>query len=214
MEAVGRSGATERTWGGTTLAERRAGRREALLVAALDLIGEQGGAGVTVRSVCRRAELTDRYFYENFAGRDELLAALFLTVATEVQHVLTEAIDNAGHDRATVARAAVEAMVSMLTDDPRKGRLILVEPLSDPALSEAGLALVPAFTRLVRAQLPKGESRARRAMAALGLAGAVGGLFASWLGGKLHVTRAELVDYCVELIIGTFESQDASGKLL
>ena len=53
----------ERIWGGSTLTERREQRRVALMDAALDLIGEGGGAAVTVRSVCRRASLTDRYFY-------------------------------------------------------------------------------------------------------------------------------------------------------
>jgi len=91
----------------------RAARRTALLTAALDLIGEQGGAGVTVRSVCRRAGLTDRYFYENFAGRDELLAGLFLQVADELQESLKTSMAAAGDDQEAQARAAIDAFVAI-----------------------------------------------------------------------------------------------------
>ncbi|WP_280503073.1 TetR/AcrR family transcriptional regulator, partial [Nocardia farcinica] len=73
-----------RIWGGTTLTERREARRAALLEAALDLIGEAGAAGVTMRAVCRRANLTDRYFYESFSSRDELLDVLYRSVGEEL----------------------------------------------------------------------------------------------------------------------------------
>jgi AcrR family transcriptional regulator len=69
--------AEPRLWGGTTLTERREARRTALLEAALDLIGEAGAAAVTMRAVCRRAGLTDRYFYESFSDRDDLLDVLY-----------------------------------------------------------------------------------------------------------------------------------------
>ncbi|HET6290833.1 MAG TPA: TetR family transcriptional regulator, partial [Amycolatopsis sp.] len=62
-----------RRYSGKTADERRAERRLALLGAALDIWQEQGWAAVTMRGVCARANLTDRYFYESFANRDVLL---------------------------------------------------------------------------------------------------------------------------------------------
>ncbi|WP_434090437.1 TetR family transcriptional regulator [Nocardia beijingensis] len=55
----------------------RADLLRSCVVLRLDLIGESGAAGVTMRGVCRRAGLTTRYFYENFATRDELLDLLY-----------------------------------------------------------------------------------------------------------------------------------------
>lgn len=192
---------TERVWGGTTLAERRANRRAALLEAALDLIGEEGGPGVTVRSVCRRAGLTDRYFYENFAGRDELLAGLFLSVADELQQAFQVAVEQADDTQEQQARAAVEAFVQICLDDPRKGRLLLLEPFADPALSGVSVAVVPTFTRLVRKQLPGESSKVQGAMTAVGMTGAVASLFFGWLSGTLPVSREELIDHCVDTVL-------------
>lgn len=200
----------ERVWGGTTLAERRASRRNALVEATLDLVGEHGGAGVTVRSVCRRAGLTDRYFYESFAGRDELLAAVFLQVADEVQQAFKAITATAADDPEAQARAAVEALVAIGLDDPRKGRLMLVEPLSDPALSGVTLAVVPTFTRLVRHQLPPGASKNEGAMTAVALTGAVATLFFGWISGTLPVSREELIEHCVQTVL-LFWRGDAEG---
>ncbi|RZS43503.1 TetR family transcriptional regulator [Herbihabitans rhizosphaerae] len=191
----------ERVWGGTTLAERRATRRIALLDAALELVGEQGGAGVTVRSVCRKAGLTDRYFYENFAGRDELLAALFLGVADEIQEALKTSVAEAGEDLERQARAAVQSFAAICLDDPRKGRLVLVEPMADQALAGVTISSVPMFTRMVRAQLPGHPTRQQASMTAIGLTGAVAALFSSWMTGTLHVSREELIDHCVDTIL-------------
>lgn len=54
-----------------------------MLEAALDLIGESGAAGVTMRGICGRAGLTARYFSENFGTRDELLDLLCRQVCAE-----------------------------------------------------------------------------------------------------------------------------------
>jgi AcrR family transcriptional regulator len=193
-------GSQQRVWGGTTLEQRRAARRSALLDAALDLLGEHGGAGVTVRSVCRKAGLTDRYFYENFASRDELLAALFLQVADELQQAM-ESISPAGGSREEQARAAVEAFVSVCLDDPRKGRLLLVEPLSDAALSGVSVGVAPTFTRLVRRQLPPGASKNESILTSVALTGAVATLFFGWLSGTLTVSREELIEQCVRTVL-------------
>ncbi|MFO7193981.1 TetR/AcrR family transcriptional regulator [Thermocrispum sp.] len=191
----------QRLWAGTTLEQRRAARRAALLDAALDLLGEHGGAGVTVRSVCRRAGLTDRYFYENFAGRDELLSALFLQVAEELQQAMEATTPAAGSSREEQARAAVDALVSVCLDDPRKGRLLLVEPLSDPALSGVSIGVAPTFTRLVRRQLPPGASKNESVLTSVALTGAVATLFFGWLSGTLPVSREELIDKCVRTVL-------------
>ena len=62
-------------WGGRTGAERRAERRQQLIEAATEIWSESGWAAVTMRGVCARTSLNDRYFYEDFKPRDELLVA-------------------------------------------------------------------------------------------------------------------------------------------
>ncbi|GAA2794630.1 TetR/AcrR family transcriptional regulator [Saccharopolyspora taberi] len=187
------------TWGGTSLPERRAVRREKLLAAGLDLLGTQGSAAVAVRSVCRRAELTDRYFYENFADREALLLAVYDQVAGEAKEALEEAVRDSPHEPA----AAVEAFLGVLTDDPRKGRVLLLEPMTDAALGARGAELMPVFADLVAARLGGDPSGRAARMTATALIGALSNLFVRWLDGSLAVTRADLVDYCVALLLAS-----------
>jgi AcrR family transcriptional regulator len=190
-----------RLWGGTTLADRRAGRREKLLAAGLDLLGTDEAGGVSVRAVCRRAQLTERYFYESYSDRDALVVAVYDEVAAEAQRVLIEA--TAGlEEQEAVARAAVEAMVGLILDDPRKGRVLLLAPITEPRLAGRGMRFIPAVIDMVREHLSRDASEQDRAMIATGLIGALMGLFHGFLAGTLDgVTREQFVEHCVKLLV-------------
>jgi AcrR family transcriptional regulator len=197
-----------RTWGGSTLDARRGVRRRRLLEVGLDLLGgPEGASAVTVRSVCRHAKLTDRYFYESFADRDELLLAVYDEVAEQAQRALVEAVTTTPADtQDAVARAAVRAFLGLLTDDPRKGRVLLLAPMSDPLLSQHALRLQLAFGELIRVQLaavasPPQPAPLEQRLTASALIGALTQLFIRWLDGSLAVTPTELTDYCVRLLL-------------
>ena len=59
-----------RRYGGLTAEERRAERRARLVRAATEIWVAEGWAAVSMRAVCARAGLTDRYFYEEFGNRE------------------------------------------------------------------------------------------------------------------------------------------------
>jgi AcrR family transcriptional regulator len=193
-----------RSWAGTTLADRRVERRQRFLDVGLDLLGTQGSAAVTVRSVCRLAALTDRYFYENFADREALLLAVYDEVADEAGRVLVETVTAVGSsDYETVARAAVDAFLGLLTDDPRKGRVLLLEPLTDATLGIRGVALSPAFAEIIQGQLGEAVTPADAQLTATALVGALANLFIRWLDGTLPVDRSVLSDYCTRLLVAS-----------
>ena len=196
--------ASGRTWGGTTLTDRRAARRELLLDTGLELLGGSGSAAVTVRAVCRTAKLTERYFYESFTDRDELVLAVYDRVAEQAQQALVDAVRGAGTSERERAEAAVTAFVELIVDDPRKGRVLLLTPLTDPPLSRRGVELIPAFAGLIREQLPAATDAGEREMTAIALVGALTNLFVSYLGGNLDVTRERLTDHCVRLLLATY----------
>ncbi len=160
---------------------------------------------MSVRAVCRRSKLTERYFYENFADRDELIVAVYEGVVTDAHRALVEAVDTAGRDAEARAEAAVTAFVTLILDDPRKGRVLLLAPLADPALNRRGTERIPMFAELVRSQL-SGSSRevdeGDRAMTATALVGGLANLFTAYLGGSLDVSRERLTAHCVRLVLG------------
>ncbi|MEU7144044.1 TetR/AcrR family transcriptional regulator [Nocardia sp. NPDC046473] len=187
-----------RIWGGTTLTERREARRTALLEAALDLIGEAGAAGVTMRAVCRRANLTDRYFYESFTSRDELLDVLYRQVADEFLQPMTAF---AATDEPTRDRELAKILVDKVLDDPRKSRLFLVEPYSSTGLGQTTISVMPVFTRLMQDHLFSHiDDPVKRRLAAVTMASGNAGMFSAWLNGSLRATRDEIIDHCVAVI--------------
>ena len=172
-----------------------------LLAAGLDLLGSEEPGGVSVRAVCRRAQLTERYFYESFEDRDALVLAVYDEVAAETQQVLKQATTGL-QDPETVARAAVEAMVGLILDDPRKGRVLLIAPITEPQLAGRGMLFIPAVIDMVREHLSQDASEQDRAMIATGLISALMGLFHAFLTGTLvGVTREQFVDHCVKLLV-------------
>jgi len=52
-------------------------RTRLLIAAAYDLLAEDGLDGLTIRAVLQRTGLARRAFYESFAGKDELVLAVF-----------------------------------------------------------------------------------------------------------------------------------------
>jgi AcrR family transcriptional regulator len=190
-----------RTWGGTTLAARQTQRRRRLLDVGLELMGTEGAAAVTVRSVCRASQLTDRYFYESFADRDALLLAVYDEVAAEFGAALVEVVGQPHSDEVALARSAVEAFLDVMVADPRKGRVLLLEPMAHPQLSEHGLAISPMFVALVSAQLGEDADPMQAQLTATSVVGALTTLFIRWLDGSLSVERDVLAEFCVRLVI-------------
>lgn len=191
----------EQARSGTTVSDRKAVRREQLLNTGLELLGGQGSPAVTVRAVCRTSRLTERYFYESFTDREQLVLAVYERVAEQARQTLVDAVHTAGpgeHDR---AKAAVAAFVELIVDDPRKGRVLLLAPTTDTMLSRRGAELIPGFTNLVSEQLPPRTDDTERAMTATALVGALASLFIAYLNGTLDAARERLTDHCVRLLL-------------
>jgi AcrR family transcriptional regulator len=191
-----------RTWAGTTLDARRSARRERLLEAGLDLLGTAGSSAVSVRAACRHARLTERYFYESFADREELVRAVYDHVGGEAHRALVGAVSAAPANATARAEAAVTAFVELIVDDPRRGNVLLLGPTTDPALTGQGVDLLPAFAELVRERLSHGTDDLDRQMTAIALVGALANVFIAYLNGSLAVGRERLIGHCVRLVLG------------
>ena len=195
-----------RTYRGVSAEDRRADRRERLLEAGLDLLGNEGWSGTTVRGVCARAGLTERYFYESFPDREALLLAVFDEIIGEATRVVLEAVEAAPHHARAKSRAAIAAFVELLTADPRKGRTAFVEAMGSEALMQRRLQTLRGFAQLIAAQGRAfyGNSAVGREDAELTAFVLVGGLaetLIAWLRGELEVSRERLVDHCAEVFV-------------
>ncbi|TCN57183.1 hypothetical protein EV641_102327 [Rhodococcus sp. SMB37] len=189
---------TRRSWAGIGLDERRRVRRVRLLDAGISLIGAPDGSVANVRAVCRAAELTERYFYESFTDRDAFVREVYGLVGERARDALVAAVTSAEHTRR--AEAAVRAFVALMVDEPAMGRVLLLAPLREPAISGRGVELAPVFVSLVSAQLTEIGDDAVRHMVAVGLVGALTSLFMGYLDGAITVPRETFVHHCVALL--------------
>lgn len=193
-----------RTYGGATPGERAVKRRAALCEAALDLLAEGGWERVTVRGVCTRARLNDRYFYESFRDPAALLLAVREQVTAEAFATITDTIKGTEPDPEVRVRAIVVAIIEFFTSDPRRGHLLLQSQATDE-LRRARQATIRVMARLVVEQgvVMLGDQappERDRELAALTLVHGTLELFASWLRGELAVTREHLTDFLIAMV--------------
>ncbi|MFA9273063.1 MAG: TetR/AcrR family transcriptional regulator [Baekduiaceae bacterium] len=197
---------SDRRFRGQTAAERAADRRARLLDAALDLIGTEGWPAATMTEICRRAGLTERYFYESFRDRDALYVALIDTVADETRDAVLAALAEAEDEPRARMRAAASALVGVIVADPRKGRVALLEGLGSDALQTRRRELLGGFEQLLRDQArafygdraPRGL---RAQVSSIALVGALGEVISRRLDGTLQISDRRLVDELTELAL-------------
>ena len=188
-----------RAYRGVALADRVSQRRAALIEAGLDCLYMDGLAGFGVRSVCSRARLTARYFYESFADQEALLAAIVDAVCAEVAAHALEAIAVAGVDLESKIRAAVRSAFAVLSQDPRKGSAFLLASAGPDLLHDKREEWLTEFVALVLANLPVHAESSPEGMraargAALFVMGGTSEMLRAVLSGSLPLTEAAVVE--------------------
>jgi AcrR family transcriptional regulator len=202
--------ATERVIGGLTGVERRAARRERLLAAALEIIGEADWAAATMTAICRRAGLTERYFYESFGCREELYGVLIESVGDEVRDRVLEALAEAGDDVPGRVRAVAEPTEHRQPPLARVADEHVDDRLGDERLARQRRRILGAFASLVRDQPrvflgPTADLPPQVEIFAVGLVGGVDELVTRVLEGTLALADDELVDAITDFAVRLLE---------
>ncbi len=112
---------------GVAAEERQAQRRAMLIEAGADVFGEHGFHAATVREICKRAKLTERYFYESFANREALFAAVYEQLTQNLRDEMVAALLPAPRDVGAMARAGLTTLFVSMRDDPRLMRILFVD---------------------------------------------------------------------------------------
>ncbi|MGH3647142.1 MAG: TetR/AcrR family transcriptional regulator [Micromonosporaceae bacterium] len=206
-----------RPFRGVSAKDRRAQRCARLLEAGLDVIGADGVAGLTMTAVCGRAGLTERYFYESFRNRDELLVAVFDEVSGQLYDEVNAALTPPYGDLVERGRAALGVLIDGLTDDPRKARLF-TEAIGHDALRQRRTVRIGEFADLLAAQardlygLHHTRDLERLKLATLVIVGGMADAAASWLAGEIALSREEFIDESALLAVAASETIRATSK--
>ncbi|MES1939519.1 TetR family transcriptional regulator [Salinisphaera sp. T5B8] len=116
-----------RAYGGRSLDERRSKRRAQLIDAGIAVYGREGFRGATVKSLCREAGLTERYFYESFRNSEALFAEVYRTLVQRLEEEVVAAIDSAPSDADATARAGLRVFFETMYHQPGTARILLIE---------------------------------------------------------------------------------------
>ncbi|MFE3986032.1 TetR/AcrR family transcriptional regulator [Nocardia tengchongensis] len=201
--------ASNGTYRGTTTDERREQRRRRLLDAALDIVGTQGLAALTVRGVCELAKVGPRFFYESFTDLDALATELLDEVQNEALDQARSAMTETEGGPEEKLRAGVAALIIGVTDDPRRANIAFAQAYGSELLMRRRFEGMRKVAELLIEQtrvlldIPEGEDTALTALAQL-ITGGAAELILVWLDGGLKVERPVLIgilaDYVVAMV--------------
>jgi AcrR family transcriptional regulator len=195
-----------RRYRGVAGVERRAERRARLIQAGMQVFGTEGYHGGTVRAVCAAAGLTERYFYESFANREELLRAIYSHLIDELRSridALPPHLSDRPEDR---ARPSLTVYFDLIGSNPAAARILLFEILgvSDEvdrlyrnATHGFALLLLQSTQPLLPAPLKAGLDHE---LIADGLVGAVIHIALRWVLSGYRQSREQVVDCCVAIL--------------
>jgi len=168
-------------------------------------------------AVRERCGLTQRYFYEHFRSRDDLLGALFDTTFGAMFDQVQTRVADAAPDLVEIARAAVSAAVDFFSADRGKARL-WIEAIGDPAIAAQKAKSVRALTELAvtQAEAIRGPfspaQRTRVVLAALIVIGGQTETTTELLAGHVDLLRDEYIDQLAHLFALAVEDALVRGR--
>ncbi|CQD16493.1 putative transcriptional regulator [Mycolicibacterium conceptionense] len=185
-----------RPYRGVDADERIAQRRRRLLEGGLDILGEPDGSDeLTVRAICRRAALAQRYFYESFTEKDEFTGAVYDWVLQGVIRSVRKALANATYPEGP--SSGIAALVATLSADRRIGQILFGPRQTNPVVVakrfESTATFVALFSSEVSGALDSGED-GRPPLAAHFLVGGVAQAIAAWVNDEVSATKRTLIN--------------------
>lgn len=105
-------------------------RSTQFLATALELVEESGPASFTLQALADRSNLSLRTFYQHFAGKDELLLALYEDVTSEYTEAIRDKVEAADGPMAQLEAWCRGVLSRPGSSQAVGGRLVLLYNLS------------------------------------------------------------------------------------
>jgi AcrR family transcriptional regulator len=190
-------------------AENRVAERRSRLLEATLAVWSDPGQRTTMTAVCAEAGLTERYFYESFKSLDAAQGAVLDAIAAEIDEVTQAAADRAGDDAVARTSASLEAFVQLMADDPRKGRVAIIEAGAMPSLRQRRTELLRHFAHRSAEEAAEmtgltDHSEQENEIAGLLFIGGMAELITAWLDGAIEATPADIVAAATRSFLGLY----------
>lgn len=208
---------TSRSYRGLKAAERKALRRENLIEAGVDIIGNRGYAQTTVKDLCRRAGVSERYFYESFANKEELLSAVYQHVTDRLRDGFIDIMNDRGSNSGQRGQDATRMFLKHVSD-PVLARIQLQEILGvsdglnreyQRAMTELG-EFIGLAMRMVFPDIP--AEKFASGVVGASMAGAVIQVANNWVYRGYDAPLDELAEEMYALLLSSAEKLSLSGE--
>jgi AcrR family transcriptional regulator len=196
-----------RTYAGESASDRHARRRRQLLDAGLEVFGTSGYRSATVRQLCREAQVSDRYFYEQFDSTEDLLLAVYGECTARLEEAALASLGDRADAVGDLARRGLDAFLAVVEADTRLTRVVWFEVLGVSARVEATyLARMQSFGHLMLGVLAQRGtahiSEEARELTAAASVGAVSHAVVTWAGTGFTTDRAVLTETLATFLAG------------
>ncbi|MEB3031870.1 TetR/AcrR family transcriptional regulator [[Mycobacterium] nativiensis] len=188
-----------RPYRGSAPEARHAERRARLINAGVELVGTGGVAALTMRAVCRQAQLSQKFFYESFTDTEDLLREVYRTTFQRTLAIVDAAATQATSHNSRI-RASVDAAAKLVTDDPRVCRILLVEPVANLGLRHF---VRNTIAGMISFTVGPPDDSAQSKMHYATLFGAIISLFLEWTEGNLGDDRTAFVDHVTATVLAS-----------
>ncbi len=174
---------------GMDASERIEERRRKFLQAGLEAFGVQGYAHTGIREICRLAGLTERYFYESFEQKEDLLSAVYQMLVVELNGEFQAIASRADTSPREKVAQGIGLFYSKLHADPRRARIQFFEILGvSPRIDSEYLAAASMMTAMIGAITAEAFPQA-------GMDGPSGWIIATGItGAMIHIAQRWALD--------------------
>ena len=196
-----------RIYGGVKANLREEERRKKLIEAGLEAFGTRGYAKTNIKMICGIAGLTERYFYESFRHKEDLLCAVYRELIDEGQRDAMAALeDSEGFPLETASRALM-IFYQRFQQDPRRAQIQLFEILGvshniDREYQNAMRLLADMVRLFLFKVFPHiHEEILNRSMIPTGLAGSIIMIAHEWVLGGFVTPVDDIISQCTDLFV-------------
>ena len=199
---MAKSAEITRLYRGARIEERRAERRSQLIDAAIKVYGEVGYRNATVKAVCEKAKLTERYFYESFDNSEALLIAAYAHVTAELHEEMAKAGEPFVDDDVARVTAVLRIYFVCLRQQPQPAKVFLLEIVGiSPAVDAARMHALKVMSNvLLPSSAPGSKGSGLVTLSSAGMIGAVINIALRWVSQgyaqPLDDVVATAVDFC------------------
>ena len=194
-------------YGGVDASSRKEDRRKRLIEAGLEAFGTEGYVRTTIKTLCGLAGLTERYFYESFKSKEELLIAVYREITNEMWQEGVAILENGSLSPLEASKHALREFYQYFKRDPRKAQIHFFEILGvsrtvDIEYREAMRFLVEMLKYfLIRAYPNLTLERLNKSNVPTGLAGAMVMICCQWILNSFKPPLEDIIDDSMDFFV-------------